>query len=208
MLKLTRHLFCRTADSRTADYYERALYNHILGQQDPQSSMFCYFLPMMSGAYKLYATRDSSYWCCVGSGFESNAKYAEAVYYHNADRIEARFPMSLRLEPTPDDPTRAAVCFGPVVLAGRMGTEGMAPPAPYSNPKLYNDYYTYDFRVPASLSDTLRIDIAHPEKSLKRVPGTLDFLTADGRTLSPLYDIHHERYAVYWHVTPNKTTSK
>jgi hypothetical protein len=35
MLKLTRHLFCMDADVKLADYYEKALYNHILGQQDP-----------------------------------------------------------------------------------------------------------------------------------------------------------------------------
>ena len=34
MLKLSRHLFCWNASSVVADYYERALYNHILGQQD------------------------------------------------------------------------------------------------------------------------------------------------------------------------------
>lgn len=39
MLKLSRHLFCWTADAAVADYYERALYNHILGQQDPHTGM-------------------------------------------------------------------------------------------------------------------------------------------------------------------------
>lgn len=37
MLKLSRHLFSHTADVKYADYYEKALYNHILGQQDPIS---------------------------------------------------------------------------------------------------------------------------------------------------------------------------
>lgn len=32
MLKLSKHLFCWNATSDIADYYERALYNHILGQ--------------------------------------------------------------------------------------------------------------------------------------------------------------------------------
>ena len=75
MLKLSRHLFCWTASPDVADYYERALYNHILGQQDPQSGMVCYFLPLLSGAHKVYSTPENSFWCCVGSGFESHAKY-------------------------------------------------------------------------------------------------------------------------------------
>jgi len=87
MLKLTRHLFTWDADVKYADYYEQALYNHIFGQQDPSTGMVCYFTPMKPGAYKLYSTRDSSFWCCVGSGFESHSKYGEAIYYHDEKGI-------------------------------------------------------------------------------------------------------------------------
>ena len=85
LLKLAERLFCYQPDSRIADYYERALYNHILGQQDTLSSMVCYFTPLMTGGYRLYSTRDSSFWCCVGSGFESHAKYQAAIYYKGKD---------------------------------------------------------------------------------------------------------------------------
>ncbi|OIN57376.1 glycosyl hydrolase [Arsenicibacter rosenii] len=83
MLKLTRHLFTWTPEERYAGYYEQALYNHILGQQDPASGMVCYFTPMKPGAYRLYSTPDQSFWCCVGSGFESHSKFGEAIYYHD-----------------------------------------------------------------------------------------------------------------------------
>ncbi|MBD2752489.1 glycoside hydrolase family 127 protein [Spirosoma validum] len=83
MLKLTRHLFTWSAEEKYAEYYEQALYNHILGQQDPESGMVCYFTPMKAGAYRLYSTPDQSFWCCVGSGFESQSKYGEAIYYHD-----------------------------------------------------------------------------------------------------------------------------
>jgi hypothetical protein len=83
LLKLADRLFCYQPDSKIADYYERALYNHVLGQQDTLSSMVCYFTPLMTGGYRLYSTRDSSYWCCVGSGFESHAKYQSSIYFHN-----------------------------------------------------------------------------------------------------------------------------
>ena len=36
MLKLTRHLFEWDPSPDYADYYERALYNHILASQDPR----------------------------------------------------------------------------------------------------------------------------------------------------------------------------
>lgn len=61
MLKLSRHLFCWTADAAIADYYERALYNHILGQQDPQTGMVTYFLPLLSGSHKVYSTKENSF---------------------------------------------------------------------------------------------------------------------------------------------------
>ena len=62
LLKLSRHLFCWTGDSSIADYYERALYNHILGQQDPETGMVTYFLPLLSGSHKLYSTKENSFW--------------------------------------------------------------------------------------------------------------------------------------------------
>ena len=246
MLKLSRHLFCWTADAAIADYYERALYNHILGQQDPQTGMVTYFLPLLSGSHKVYSTKENSFWCCVGSGFENHAKYGEAIYYHNdkgiyvnlfipsvvnwrekgltlrqetdfpaeettvltiraqnpvettvylrypswskgvkvfvngkkiavkqkpgsyiaitrlwkdGDRITADYPMCLRVETTPDNPQKGALVYGPVVLAGKRGTEGMQAPAPDSNPALYNDYYTYDYHIPAGLRTTLKLDV-------------------------------------------------
>ena len=81
LLKLADRLFTYQPNSKIADYYERALYNHILGQQDTLTSMVCYFTPLMTGGYRLYSTRDSSFWCCVGSGFESHAKYQSSIYF-------------------------------------------------------------------------------------------------------------------------------
>ena len=83
LLKLADRLFAYQTNSKIADYYERALYNHILGQQDTLTSMVCYFTPLMTGGYRLYSTRNDSWWCCVGSGFESHAKYQSSIYFHN-----------------------------------------------------------------------------------------------------------------------------
>jgi len=288
MLKLTRHLYCHTGDIKYAEYYERALFNHILGQQDPATGMIAYFLPMLSGAHKVYSTPDSSFWCCVGSGFENQAKYGEAIYYHsqndlyvnlfipseldwkdkgvkilqqtnfpaegttrltiqsnvavsmalnirypswaaigatvkingkkipvkqlpgsyivinrtwkNADVVEINFPMSLRITPANDNPDKVAIAYGPIVLAGEMGTEGMINPAPYSDPAKYNDYYTYDYHVPAGIVSELNLDRNKLDDYIKPVPGMpLTFKTVkNGITLKPLYDTHRERYVVYW----------
>ncbi len=85
MLKLTRHLFTWNPKSSYADYYERALYNHILASQNTANGMMCYFMPMRMGSKKEYSTPFESFWCCVGSGIENHVKYGESIYYRGAD---------------------------------------------------------------------------------------------------------------------------
>ncbi|MEP7318169.1 MAG: beta-L-arabinofuranosidase domain-containing protein, partial [Panacibacter sp.] len=85
MLKLTRHLFAVNPKAEYADYYERALYNHILATQEKDSGMMCYFVPLRMGGQKSYSDKFNSFWCCVGSGIENHAKYSEAIYYRSAD---------------------------------------------------------------------------------------------------------------------------
>lgn len=284
MLKLSRHLFLWTASPDVADFYERALFNHILAQQDPESGMVCYFLPLLNGAYKVYSTPDKSFWCCVGSGFESHAKYAENIYSHEGDKIyvnlfipsrlnweakglklrqetlfpesefvsltieeslgiplnlmlrypswsgkpsvkvngksvsvkgspssyislrrkwrkgdkiEVTYPMSMRVETAPDNQSRGALMYGPIVLAGDMGNEGFNP---FSNPDVRNDYYTYDYKVPSDLDDTLQLNKGNPSENIRKASDSFVFITADGKKLRPLYDLHHTRYVVYWNL--------
>ena len=85
MLKLTRHLFTWNPTSIYSDYYERALYNHILASQHQESGMMCYFMPMRMGAKKDFSTPFDAFWCCVGSGIENHVKYGEHIYYRGAD---------------------------------------------------------------------------------------------------------------------------
>jgi DUF1680 family protein len=289
MLKLTRHLFCWEAEAKYADYYERALYNHVLGQQDPASGMVAYFLPLLPGAHKMYSTPENSFWCCVGTGFESHAKYGEAIYYHsdnelfvnlfipsvlnwgrknltvtqttgfpesglvnlsvstgkpqqltiklrypswtsnvevkvngkqtnvkqtpsnyisidriwkNGDKIEVNYPMRLQIAEANDNLDKAAVTYGPLVLAGVMGTEGMVAPAPFSNPELYNDYYTYEYNIPAGIKTSLQIDKKNLSKNIKPVAGEKPAFIAEKENvrLEPVYKIHGQRYVIYWDI--------
>jgi DUF1680 family protein len=85
MLKLTRHLFSVNPKAEYADFYERALYNHILATQEKDSGMMCYFVPLRMGGQKEYSDKFNSFWCCVGSGMENHSKYSEAIYYRAAD---------------------------------------------------------------------------------------------------------------------------
>ena len=85
MLKLTDHLFSWDPRAEYQDYYERALFNHILASQDPRTGMMCYYVPLRSGSHKEYNTPEDSFWCCTGTGVENHAKYGRAIYSHEGD---------------------------------------------------------------------------------------------------------------------------
>lgn len=85
MLKLTRNLFTREPSVKLMDYYERALYNHILPSQRTSDGMMCYFTPLRKGGKKDYSDKFDSFWCCVGSGMENHVKYNEGIYYEGVD---------------------------------------------------------------------------------------------------------------------------
>lgn len=83
MLKLTRHLFAWQPSSELMDYYERALYNHILASQNPENGMMTYFVPLRMGTKKQFSDQFNTFTCCVGSGIENHAKYAEQIYNYD-----------------------------------------------------------------------------------------------------------------------------
>src|SRR5690606_8702293 len=87
MLKLSVQLFLDEGLSKYVDYYERALYNHILSTQHPVHGGFVYFTPMRPEHYRVYSQPQTSFWCCVGSGLENHSKYAEFIYAHKKDDL-------------------------------------------------------------------------------------------------------------------------
>lgn len=287
MLKLTRHLFAWAPSARAMDFYERALFNHILGSQDPETGMLIYFASLKPGHVKIYNTPEHSFWCCTGSGLENHARYGDTIYFrgdgelfvnlfiaselsweeqgltlrqetrfpeeettrmsfrcarplrlalkirypgwadglsltvngqpeavqaapgsyltverewHDGDQVELRLPMRLRLEALPGAQELAAVLYGPVVLAGALGTENM--------PELYlKDYYTRitptnDWptpAVPALVGDEQQV-----LAGIEPVAGQpLSFRTRGIGSphdveLVPFAQLHHQRYTVYW----------
>jgi hypothetical protein len=286
MLKLTRHLFCWQPLAGYADFYERALYNHILASQDPATGMVTYFVSLGPGHFKTYSTPEDSFWCCVGTGMENHAKYGDSIYFHDAndlyvnlfipsvlhwadkgmtvrqetkfpevgltrltlqaaqpvvatirirhpwwatagvkvrvngqlaftseqpstyfameqawkdgDVIEVEMPMSLHVEPMVDDPTKVAVLYGPVVLAGLLGKDGMPAPIVYAKDQMQY-VKVADPAVPtlAAVSGKAVTDWLKPTGAKP-----LEFKTAGVQpgeiTFVPLYQVNDQRYSVYW----------
>ncbi|MFJ1602656.1 beta-L-arabinofuranosidase domain-containing protein [Streptomyces sp. NPDC088253] len=101
MLKLTRLLHFH-APQRTdlLDYYERALFNQMLGEQDPDSAhgFNIYYTGLGPGAFKrqpsfmgtdpdAYSTDYDNFSCDHGTGMETQAKFADTVYSHDRHRL-------------------------------------------------------------------------------------------------------------------------
>lgn len=87
MMKLSGMLYQNSGDLQHIDYYERALYNHILGSQHPGHGGLVYFTPMRPQHYRVYSNPGHTFWCCVGSGIENHAKYGELIYAHDNNNL-------------------------------------------------------------------------------------------------------------------------
>jgi len=283
MLKLTRHLFTWTPSAQLMDFYERALYNHILATQDPQTGMMMYFMSLKPGHFKVYCTPTESFWCCTGTGMENHAKYADTIYFHDADslylnlfiaseltwrdkgltvRQETKFPesdttrltfkcekpltlalkfrypswthdvtvtingkpetisaspgsyvtlqrewkdgdqvvihlpMELRTEPLPGEPAIVSILYGPIVLAGELGTEGMPKPYVHRQTDL-NRTAPVEAPILLCAPKDLPIHIV-PVEGKPLTFQTKDIGQPKDVTLIPYYLLHHERYTVYW----------
>ena len=118
--------------------------------------------------------------------------------WHNGDVVKIHLPMSLRTEPLPGATNIVALLYGPIVLAGKLGTNGM-PADPYAqNQTKFVKWPPVPVPVLVAGNDSL----------LKHIHATdrpLTFRTKNlGRpaevTLVPFYEVQHQRYTVYWHV--------
>ncbi|HEY2806800.1 MAG TPA: beta-L-arabinofuranosidase domain-containing protein [Gemmatimonadales bacterium] len=289
MLKLTRKIFSWTADPAAADYYERALYNGMLGTQHPDDGSKVYYLPLGTGFWKLFGAPMQDFWCCTGSGSESFAKFGDSIYFHDDDGVwvnlfipstlewrekgvtiaqETRFPdeagtsltihaprptrlalrvrvpswtraggatlnghalegfaapggyfvidrtwhdgdklavslpMSLHTQPMPDDPNLRAVMYGPIVLAGRLGTEGFTPATLRAEPT--KPRTVPEYKLEAVAAPAIRGPVDDPSQWLRRERDGTAFRTFGQErelVLEPLNGIFDERYAVYWRFT-------
>ncbi len=267
MLKLTRYLYSWEPKAAYTDYYERALFNHILASQNPNDGMMCYFVPLRMGTKKRFSRPFNTFTCCVGSGIENHSKYTEGIYYEgkdgsllvnlfissqlnwksknviltqktsypengevhfvvegsgkiplkirqpgwasdlqitlngkptgvmrdpsgywvikkalkNGDHVDVKVPMTLRSESMPDNPNRIALLYGPVVLAGQLGTE-MPDPIFGTTVLLTDNHNVTQWAKPTGAPLTFTTDISKPSTV----------------TLIPFYKTVDQYYNVYW----------
>jgi uncharacterized protein len=130
-----------------------------------------------------------------------NSKYLSIDRtWRTGDVIEIELPMTLRTEPLPGTADHLAFVYGPIVLAGRMGREGLAPGSQIIvNERESGKMLNADVEIPvlagdvATLASKIRQDARDP----------LTFRTDGlGRPhdveLAPFYRLTNERYNLYW----------
>ena len=82
MLKLTEDLNRVKPDGMYGDFYETAMFNHILSAQHPQHGGYVYFTSARPRHYRNYSAPNEAMWCCVGTGMEDHGKYGQFVWTH------------------------------------------------------------------------------------------------------------------------------
>jgi hypothetical protein len=93
MMRLADHLFRWTGEAEYLDYYERNAINGILAQQNPQTGMVAYFLPLAGGSRKHWGSPTYDFWCCHGTLVQAHTRHNEAIFYGDGDDeiVVARF---------------------------------------------------------------------------------------------------------------------
>ncbi len=293
MLKLTEHLFQWNQDVEYMDYYERALYNHILASQDPDSGMKTYFVSSQPGHFKVYCSRDDSFWCCTGTGMENPARYSRAIYHQKdqdlfvnlfipseltisgkkmkieqhtdfpntnkttlvfeesegetlnlhirvpywvtgdvvaivngdqeyigtknayltisrhwqrGDQVEITLPMGLHAYTAKDDNNKVGIMYGPIVLAGALGTANFPETDILDDHLKLNNYPLIE--VPSLVADKEHLDDWVKPVSGAPLTFETDPIGQPGNvnvTLIPFYELHHQRYTLYWNIFDEET---
>ncbi len=83
LLKVTDSLYHLSGDAAYMDYYERCLYNAILGSQDAETGWKTYYQPLNANAVKDFRSNLTGCYCCNGTGLENPSKYGTAIYTHD-----------------------------------------------------------------------------------------------------------------------------
>ncbi len=153
----------------------------------------------------------------AGEGFEVtvNGRAVEGVSpagtyvrvrrsWKDGDRVGIVLPKALRLEPLPDNPNRAAILWGPLVLAGDLGPfpERRPRPKPGETP------------APAAPRPTTPVLVTEATSAadwVKPVEGRPGVFRTQGVgrdrdvELVPFYRLHRRAYAAYWDIfTPEE----
>lgn len=97
MMRLCEYLFSFNQKSEYFDWYENALLNHILAQQDENGAKM-YFVSLLQGHHRTYEKKYKSWWCCTGTGMENPEKYENNIFFFDGSTLYINLYIPSRLE--------------------------------------------------------------------------------------------------------------
>jgi hypothetical protein len=119
--------------------------------------------------------------------------------WQTGDEVEIELPTGLRYESMPDDRSLRAILYGPLLLAGELGSAGLTPELEIGpegpNLKKYPAPPIPSFRANKQVSEWIQPG-----------DGPLTFRTqgqTQNVTFRPFYRVSEQRYSIYWHITDN-----
>jgi DUF1680 family protein len=123
--------------------------------------------------------------------------------WSDGDVVHVHLAMGVHTEALPGAPNRVSFLYGPIVLAGRLGQEGLYPGADILRAvEISGTLLDMPMDVPALAGEPETVD-AHVSPVVGAEPLTFETVGI-GRPrdveLVPYYRLHHERYNLYWEV--------
>ncbi len=127
LAKLTKDLNCfNPDDARYMDYYERVLYNQIIGSVNPRQYQTVYQYAVGLDASKPWGNETPQATCCGGTGVENHVKYQEAAYFVNDRTLWVALYLPTTAHWTQKGVTLKQSCLWPAERSEIRITEGTA----------------------------------------------------------------------------------
>ena len=115
------------------------------------------------------------------------------------DRIDIEFPMSLRAEYLPGSKKYVAFFYGPTLLVGDLGSDGLKQSDYFAHPPASNTS-SWKLGKPLAMPRVPASAATDPASCFERtIGGAIAFrLKGNDILLKPMYDLHFSRYTMYW----------
>jgi hypothetical protein len=98
LMKISQSLYLASGEPKYVDFYERSLWNAILGSQDPETGWKTYYQPIGVHSVKDFRSNETGCFCCNGTGLENPARSASLIYTHQEDRLRINLAIASRLD--------------------------------------------------------------------------------------------------------------
>ncbi len=164
LLKLARQLFMFEKQPKYMDYYEQALYNHILSSVAENNPGNTYHVPLNPGAHKSFSNAHmNGFTCCNGTALESNTKLQDTIYLKNTDDsavyVNMFIPSSLNWKSKD-------------VIITQSTSMPYSDSTKLSITTNKNTKFTIYLRVPKWAVNGYSVSINNTKQNIKAIPGT------------------------------------